>query len=708
MNISQVLIGFQILVQLFLKTESQSADICIEAETCSSCLRTHFSCQWCRDINYVDSRCQSNSSSSAESFSLCSNWTFPVSSVAEVSHDFNSTVQVKPSRIKISNLRPGEEMNVSVTVKSSRDFPLDVYYLMDFSHSMKDDLTQLRKLSKEITDSLHEISPSYGIGLGTFVDKPTFPYAISEPGRIEMPCSDPPCQAVHSFRHVMNITHGTAANSDFTDKLNSVNISSNVDKPEGGFDAIVQVAVCSQIGWRDVSRRVILFASDATYHVAGDGILAGIIRPNRAQCGMGEGNEYVESLNEDYPSIGQLNKVLIEQQIIPIFAVTGEVLEDYLHLSNRLVQLSSVGQLSSTSDDIVELIKERLEDIVKNTQLSPDNPPEVQVIVTPFCSGNQVPTENGRGCSNVSMEEEVSFTITVRVDQCNEEGDNNYNFNIEVPGISKIPVSISLTCDCPCEEEKNVSRNSPLCLGVGDLVCGACQCHQEEGEEGGGGDCRDSADCGGAESGTCICGECDCQEGIYGDHCECSNTTCPVGENGELCSGNGNCSCGECICHKNNGEALFTGDECGCTVSKQRCMLGDLECSVYKTCPPIPHSYDVSCDLNFHILYTDYGLVKQRTLDMILIDRLLDCPKPPNIVAIVAGSVGGILAIGALLLVLYKVYISTLDKREYEKFLNERSRAKWNSAYSPVYKTPTTIYTNPLFTAPSDVDFKAK
>ena len=34
---------------------------------------------------------------------------------------------------------------------------------------------------------------------------------------------------------------------DFQDKLNSVNISSNVDKPEGGFDAIVQVAVCSQV-----------------------------------------------------------------------------------------------------------------------------------------------------------------------------------------------------------------------------------------------------------------------------------------------------------------------------------------------------------------------------------------------------------------------------------------------------------------------------
>ena len=102
---------------------------------------------------------------------------------------------------------------MSVTVKSSKDFPLDLYYLMDFSHSMKDDLTQLRTLSQDIStsyilstdfwnvrtfrlnhewnmdsfvtfscvsaDSLYKISPSYGIGLGTFVDKPTFPYAIS-------------------------------------------------------------------------------------------------------------------------------------------------------------------------------------------------------------------------------------------------------------------------------------------------------------------------------------------------------------------------------------------------------------------------------------------------------------------------------------------------------------------------------------------------
>ena len=36
------------------------------------------------------------------------------------------------------------------------------------------------------------------------------------------------------------------------------------------------------------------------------------------------------------------------------------------------------------------------------------------------------------GCSNVAMEEEVSFSIVVKVDQCDQGGNNTYDFNIEV------------------------------------------------------------------------------------------------------------------------------------------------------------------------------------------------------------------------------------------------------------------------------------
>ena len=41
-------------------------------------------------------------------------------------------------------------------------------------------------------------------------------------------------------------------------------------------------------------------------------------------------------------------------------------------------------------------------------------------------------TTTPNGCFNVKMEEEVNFSIVVKVDQCNAEGNNTYNFDIEV------------------------------------------------------------------------------------------------------------------------------------------------------------------------------------------------------------------------------------------------------------------------------------
>ena len=46
----------------------------------------------------------------------------------------------------------------------------------------------------------------------------------------------------------------------------------NVDRPEGGLEALMQVIVCQdKIGWRPESRRLIVFSTDEDYHLAGDG-----------------------------------------------------------------------------------------------------------------------------------------------------------------------------------------------------------------------------------------------------------------------------------------------------------------------------------------------------------------------------------------------------------------------------------------------------
>lgn len=46
----------------------------------------------------------------------------------------------------------------------------------------------------------------------------------------------------------------------------------NQDEPEGGFDALLQAMVCEkEINWGNVTRRLVIFATDEDSHMAGDG-----------------------------------------------------------------------------------------------------------------------------------------------------------------------------------------------------------------------------------------------------------------------------------------------------------------------------------------------------------------------------------------------------------------------------------------------------
>lgn len=91
---------------------------------------------------------------------------------------------------------------------------------------------------------------------------------------------------------------------DFVQKVQDTQISGNLDAPEGGFDAIMQAIVCkSEIGWREKSRKLLVFSTDAGFHYAGDGKLGGIVKPNDGECHMDRNGVYTESVTQDYPSI---------------------------------------------------------------------------------------------------------------------------------------------------------------------------------------------------------------------------------------------------------------------------------------------------------------------------------------------------------------------------------------------------------------------
>ena len=55
------------------------------------------------------------------------------------------------------------------------------------------------------------------------------------------PCDKGDCGPVFGFRHQLSITEN---GEQFKDAVANTNISGNIDSPEGGFDALMQIAVC--------------------------------------------------------------------------------------------------------------------------------------------------------------------------------------------------------------------------------------------------------------------------------------------------------------------------------------------------------------------------------------------------------------------------------------------------------------------------------
>ena len=56
-----------------------------------------------------------------------------------------------------------------------------------------------------------------------------------------------------------------------------------------------------------------------------------------------------------------------------------------------------------------------------------------------------------------------------------------------------------------------------------------------------------------------------------------------------------------------------------------------------------------------------------------------------NVLAIVLGVIGGIIAIGLALLLIWKLLVTIHDRREFAKFEKDRQNAKWDMVSCIVY-----------------------
>ncbi|CAH2305600.1 integrin beta-6 [Pelobates cultripes] len=738
--------------------------------TCEACLKLGPHCAWCSQKNFTDSmdiaaRCDVSKNLLTKGC-LINHIEFPVSKIeiarndplAEGTQRNNSHVtQIAPQRI-ILNLRPGNDVTFQVNVRQSEDYPVDLYYLMDLSASMHDDLKTIKELGSTLSKEMSKLTSNFHIGFGSFVEKPVLPFIKIGPEDLKNPCrmvSD--CLPTFGYKHVLSLTNHAQS---FNDIVKKQRISANIDTPEGGFDAIMQAAVCKEkIGWRNGSLHLLVFVTDADSHYGMDSKLAGIVIPNDSECHLDSNNEYAMSTVMEYPSVGQLIEKLVENNILLIFAVTEKHVPLYENYA-KLIPGATVGRLRGDSGNILQLIMTAYQDLRSEIELEVFGDTDgLNFFFTANCNGDSSITSSKK-CQGIRVGDTVSFNVTINSTSCEKQ---TRHIMIKPVGLQdSLEIEIHSECACPCQADAEV-RSAECSQGQGTLECGVCvcrpgfmgarcECNEESANSS---SCTEFDSCSG--KGECYCGQCICNPSVYGKiygaRCECDDFSC-LRHRGLICGGHGDCECGECACHSG-----WTGAYCNCSIDAKDCISedgticsgrGECVCgrcvcnnagvsgSTCEKCPTcgepcaskracvechlLSENKEIqgcaeTCKLVDATVSKDQDFSKDKSIfcsvqgenecaitfgmatdeqgkKVIYNIRQKDCHQAPDVLMIVLGVSIAIVVIGIAFLCIWKLLVSLHDRKEVAKFETERLKAKWETGTNPLYKCSTTTFKN--------------
>jgi hypothetical protein len=495
--------------------------------------------------------------------------------------DFTDDIQMRPQKLRLK-LRAGKPQQFTLNFRPSRNFPLDVYFLLDvtgsFSQRFRDTVTPL---ATELVSALQTISERYAVAFGGFGDKRAIPYAlpnqdprayitnINSFGAPER-CANQLITNVADCNPTISFRHTTALSPLTTDQLQQVlaniSIHPNVDSLEGGMDGLVQVLTCPDtIGWRNQSLRMVLYMSNANFHLAGDGKVGAAIEPNPGECFLEQREvdgrtvyDYTKDRVYDYPSVYQLRQLIQSSQTNVVFAIStsrstpspyGDLKEEL-----KLGAMLQITSLEADASNLVSVIRSSYDNITQEIRLTPDK--ELPQVTFAYSDAENCRLSgNGAVCSDVTLNSSVSLVVTVNMTSCLP---NITTVNLRSAAFGAVTLELVPLCQCDCslEQEPNASQ----CSGAGNLTCGVCHCN--EGRSGSQCECEDQTtytckteevteECSGRKRGECDCGQCACyvQDQLlrtrnmtklyFGEQCQCDPlTSCGgINDQGQLCSG---------------------------------------------------------------------------------------------------------------------------------------------------------------------------
>ena len=377
---------------------------------------------------------------------------------------------------------------------------------MDLSYSMNDDLSNLKNVSAQLTEEMRQVTEGseFKIGFSSFVDRPLWPYV--NPLNKENPCKNKGVECEPTFTYKTN-AELTKDYSKFRDNLDTAEVSSNIDKPEDGLTAITQAIQCKETSWRESSFKILIFATDAPFKAAGDGLVAGLTKTNDGQCHMQKrGNKdsiYSEEANMDYPSVGRVLNVIKESEMSVILAVTKDYEIFYTNFKEMIqsVGKAELGFIAKDSSNLKDLVIEQYKKLSEHISLKAENvPDDIDIEIIPNCGTGEL-DENGVGCDKIKAEQQVGFTVKLTMPDEMDEAkcrelkkklDDSITFKVYgMSGDNGVSIKIELECDCECDDSNPPNLSIPEnlkqkfntdtfeCQNGGNYTCGVCSCPPE-------------------------------------------------------------------------------------------------------------------------------------------------------------------------------------------------------------------------------------
>lgn len=91
-------------------------------------------------------------------------------------------ISIKPQYVQVK-LRANASAKVPFLFKQTIDYPLDLYFIMDLSNTMRAHKDKLAAIASQLSQRMSKITKNFQLGFGSFVEKPVAPFSDETPER---------------------------------------------------------------------------------------------------------------------------------------------------------------------------------------------------------------------------------------------------------------------------------------------------------------------------------------------------------------------------------------------------------------------------------------------------------------------------------------------------------------------------------------------